>query len=80
MLSNFDLEHIAQHYNFPLTVLMKDELKNHKPKSSKSSSQGNGTHWLSLFIRNKQCFYMDLSVLYLPNKLLISVKGYLIVD
>jgi hypothetical protein len=28
MLFNFDLEHIAQHYEFPLTVLMKDELVN----------------------------------------------------
>jgi len=65
MLSNFDLEHIAQHYGFPLSVLMKDELVNHKPKSGnyiinlESSSQGNGTHWLSLFVRNKQCFYQD---------------------
>jgi hypothetical protein len=65
MLSNFELEHIAQHYGFSLTVLMKDELVNHKPKSGnyiinlESSSQGNGTHWLSLFVRNKQCFYQD---------------------
>ena len=65
MLSNFDLEEIAQHYGFSLTVLMKDELVNHKPKSGnyiinlESSSQGNGTHWLSLFVRNKQCFYQD---------------------
>jgi hypothetical protein len=59
MLSNFELEDIAQHYGFPLTVLMKDELKNHKPKSGnyiinlESSSQGNRTHWLTLGIRNK---------------------------
>jgi hypothetical protein len=65
MLSNFDLEHIAQHYGFPLTVVMKDELVNHKPKSGnyiinlESSSQGNGTHWLTLGIHNKQCFYQD---------------------
>jgi hypothetical protein len=65
MLSNFELEHIAQHFNFPLTVLMKDELVNHKPKSGnyiinlQSSTSGNGTHWLSLGIHNKQCFYQD---------------------
>jgi hypothetical protein len=65
MLSNFDLEHIAQHYNFPLVVLMKDELVNHKPKSGnyiinlESSTTGSGTHWLSLGIRSKQCFYQD---------------------
>jgi hypothetical protein len=65
MLNNFELEHIAQHYGFPLTVVMKDELVNHKPKSGnyiinlESSSQGNGTHWMSLGIHNKQCFYQD---------------------
>jgi hypothetical protein len=65
MLSNFDLEGIAQHYNFPLSVLMKDELVNRKPKSGKyiinlqSSTSGNETHWLSMEIRGKNCFYMD---------------------
>jgi hypothetical protein len=67
VLNNFELEHIAQHYNFPLAVLMNHKPKtgNHKPKTGnhiinlESSSQGNGTHWLLLFIRNKQCFYMD---------------------
>jgi hypothetical protein len=50
MLNNFELENIAQHYNFPLAVLMKDELVNHKPKTGnyiinlESSSQGYGTH------------------------------------
>jgi hypothetical protein len=44
---------------------MKDELVNHKPESSnyiinlQSSTSDNGTHWLSLFVRNKQCFYQD---------------------
>jgi hypothetical protein len=65
MLSNFDLEHIAQHYGFPLIVLMKDELVNHKPKSGnyiinlQSSTSGSGTHWMSIKISNKQCFYQD---------------------
>ncbi len=65
MLNNFELENIAQHYNFPLTVLMKDELVNHKAKTGnyiinlESSSQGNGTHWLSSKIDGKNCFYQD---------------------
>jgi hypothetical protein len=65
MLNNFELEYIAQHYNFPLAVLMKDELVNHKTKTGnyiinlESSSQGNGTHWLSAKIDGKNCFYMD---------------------
>jgi hypothetical protein len=65
MLSNFDLEEIAQHYRFPLTVLMKDELVNHKPKSGnyiinlESSTSGSGTHWMSMNVSNKHCFYQD---------------------
>jgi hypothetical protein len=65
MLNNFELEHIAQHYNFPLSVLMKDELVNHKPKSGnyiinlESSTSDNGTYWLSIKIDGKNCFYQD---------------------
>jgi hypothetical protein len=65
MISNFDLEHISQHFNFPLTVVIKDELKNHKPKSSnyiinlESSTSGSGTHWLSTKIDGKFFFYLD---------------------
>jgi hypothetical protein len=65
MLNNFELEEIAQHYGFSLSVLMKDELVNHKAKSGnyiinlESSTSGNGTHWLSIKIDGKNCFYMD---------------------
>ncbi len=65
MLSNFDLEHIAHHYGFPISILMKDELVNLKPKSGnyiinlESSTSGNGTHWLSAKIDGKNCFYQD---------------------
>jgi hypothetical protein len=65
MLNNFELDEIAQNYGFPLTVLMKDELKNHKPKNGnyiinlQSSTSGNGTHWMSMYVNNKNCFYMD---------------------
>jgi hypothetical protein len=44
---------------------MKDQLVNHKPKNGnyiinlESSSQGNGTHWLSIKIDGKNCFYQD---------------------
>jgi hypothetical protein len=44
---------------------MKDELKSHKPKTGnyiinlQSSTSGNGTHWMSMKISNKQCFYQD---------------------
>ena len=50
MLSNFDIEEIANHYNVDVTIVMKDEFKNMKPISTnyiinlESSSMGNGTH------------------------------------
>ena len=65
MLNNFELEEISQHYGFNLTVLMKDELVNYKPKNEnyiinlESSTNGNGTHWLVLKIVGKKCFYQD---------------------
>ena len=31
MLSNFDIEEIANHYNLDVQIIMKDELKNMKP-------------------------------------------------
>ncbi len=80
MLSNFDLKEIAQHYGFSLTVIMKDELVNHKPKSDnyiinlESSTSGSGTHWLSLFVRNNQCFYQDSFGI---KNSLISLREYL---
>jgi hypothetical protein len=46
-------------------VVMKDELKDIKPKNGnyiinlESSSQGSGTHWIALFIQDKNCFYFD---------------------
>jgi hypothetical protein len=65
MLNNFELEEIAQYYGFPLTVLMKDELVNLKPKSGnyiinlQSSTSGNETRRLSANIDGKNSFYMD---------------------
>ena len=34
MLSNFDIEEIANHYNVDVVIVMKDELKNMKPIST----------------------------------------------
>jgi hypothetical protein len=67
MLSNFDLYELSEHFGFPLVqVLMKDELKSLKAlKNSnyivnlQSSNQGNGTHWVCVAIRGKQCFYQN---------------------
>ena len=66
MLSNFDLNDISEHYNFPLTeVLMKDELRAISPRDGnyiinlQSSTQGNGTHWVCSVIRGNNLFYFD---------------------
>jgi hypothetical protein len=65
LLSKIELVEIAQHYGFLLTVLIKDELVNPKPKSGnyiinlESSTSGSGTHWMSMKVSNKQYFYQD---------------------
>ena len=65
MLSNFDLERLAEFYNLPLVAItMKDEL----PATVKdgcyiinlqSSTDGQGTHWLGLFIHKNNAYYFD---------------------
>ena len=66
MLSNFDIEEIAHHFNIRVVIVMKDELKNIHPTSYQnyvinlqSSTIGNGTHWMALKIKNKECVYFD---------------------
>ena len=66
MLSNFEIEEIAEHYGFALnTIVMKDELKTLSPKDGnyivnlESSSMGDGTHWMALVLRGKKSFYLD---------------------
>jgi hypothetical protein len=64
-LSNFDIEKICKFYKLPIVAItMKDEL----PRSVKngcyvinmqSSSEGNGTHWVALFIYKTNAFYFD---------------------
>ena len=85
MLSNFDIEEISNHFNIQIVIVMKDELKNIHPSSYQnyiinlqSSDKGNGTHWMALKIKNKQCVYFD-SYGYLPPEEIITfckrIKG-----
>ena len=77
MLSNFDIEEIANHYNLDVQIIMKDELKNMKPINTnyiinlESSTMGNGTHWMALKIQYKNCVYCD-SYCMLPPEEIIS--------
>lgn len=64
-ISNFDIEKICEYYKLPLvSICMKNEL----PRGVKngcyiinmqSSSQGNGTHWVALFVYKTNAFYFD---------------------
>ena len=77
MLSNFELDDMAENYGLSLNqILMKDELKSISPKNGnyivnlESSTQGDGTHWLSLVIRGKQCFYFDPFGVLMPTEII----------
>lgn len=65
MLSNFDLEQLADFYHLPLVAItMKDELPTKVVDGCyiinlQSSTSGNGTHWLSLFIHKQNSYFFD---------------------
>ena len=65
MLSNFDIEKICKFYKLPLiAITMKDELPRIVKNgcyviNMQSSTQGNGTHWVALFIYKTNAFYFD---------------------
>ena len=80
MLSNFDIEEIANHYQIPIVVVMKDELKYMKPINTnyvinlESSKDGNGTHWMGLKIENKECIYFDSYGMLPPEEIITFCK------
>ena len=80
MLSNFDIEEIANHYNVDVIIVMKDELKNMKPINTnyivnlESSKDGNGTHWMGLKIENKESVYFDSYGMLPPEEIITFCK------
>ena len=80
MLSNFDIEEIANHYNIDVQIIMKDELKNMKPINTnyiinlESSTMGNGTHWMALKIQDKNCVYCDSYGMLPPEEIISFCK------
>ena len=80
MLSNFDIENIANYYKIPIVVLMKDELKKIKSNDCnyiinlESSNDGNGTHWLALKIENRDCVYFDSYGMLPPEEIISFCK------
>jgi hypothetical protein len=65
MLTNYDLEDICDSYNIKLNdICMKDDLPARLTDGNyiinlQSSIIGNGTHWLALNVKGKQCFFFD---------------------
>ena len=80
MLSNFDIEDIANHYNINVIIVMKDELKNMRCTSGnyiinlESSKDGNGTHRMGLKIQNKDCVYFDSYGILPPEEIISFCK------
>ena len=65
MLSNFELERLANFYRLPLvTICMKDELSKTVKDGCyiinlQSSTSGSGTHWCAMFINGLQTAFSD---------------------
>jgi hypothetical protein len=82
MLSNFDLEELSEHFGFPLSqVLMKDEMKSLKSSKNgnyiinlQASNQGNGSNWMALAVRSKDCFYCDSFGVLPPQEIITFCK------
>ena len=81
MISNYDLQELGTFFHIPVIVCMKDELKFSKPSpisnfviNLESSSQGNGSHWLALCIKNKDCSYFDSYGMLPPEEIIAFCK------
>ena len=80
MLSNFDIEKICKFYRLPVvSICMKNELPT-KVKDGcyiinmQSSTQGNGTHWVALYVQKSNAFYFDSFGALPPNEVIMLVK------
>jgi hypothetical protein len=82
MLSNFDLEDIAENFGFLLTaVVSKDELKLLKPHKNgnfiinlESSTEGRGSHWTCLAVRDTKACYIDSFGALMPQEVIDFCK------
>ena len=64
MITNFDLEKIASNYQIELKIFMKDQLDKLQINNGNyiinlDDLQGQGTHWVSLFISQNKAIYFD---------------------
>ncbi len=80
MLSNFDIEKICKFYRLPLVAItMKDDLPSTINDgcyviNMQSTHQGNGTHWVALFVSKTTAYYFDSFGGLPPNELMAFVK------
>ena len=80
MLSNFDIEKLCKFYRLPLIAIC---MKNELPMAVKdgcyiinmqSSTQGNGTHWIALYVFKLNAFYFDSFGALPPNEVMAFIK------
>ena len=80
MLSNFDIEKICKFLKLPLvSICMKNEMPSRVKDgcyivNMQSSTQGNGTHWVGLFLYKTQTFYFDSFGASPPDEIMKFVK------
>jgi hypothetical protein len=80
MLSNFDIEKLCKFYRLPLiAICMKNELPTVVKDgcyiiNMQSSHQGNGTHWVGLYVYKLDAFYFDSFGAIPPNEIMAFVK------
>ena len=80
MINNFELEKLAKFYKLPLiSICMKNELPSTVIDGCyiinlESSTQGNGSHWVALFIYKDNSYYFDSFGAVSPNEIMEFVK------
>lgn len=81
MITNFQLEDLAEKHNIPLNgVMCKDQL----PKlprdggyivNMQSSTEGDGTHWVCVYVEKKHALYFDSFGCLPPTEIERFLKG-----
>jgi hypothetical protein len=82
-LTNFDIEQLCQKLNLPLLQICSKDNIIVKPNSKKScyvinldKYSGGGTHWVALYISNKNGYYFDSFGEICPKNVINFLKRY----
>lgn len=80
MITNFELERLAKFYRLPLiSICMKNELPSTVSDgcyiiNMQSSTQGNGSHWVALYVIKDNSYYFDSFGSVCPNEIIKFIK------